>query len=391
MNIKENLSTGMHNVESKVVDMLSMNMDLKNLTRTSRILSPIFAVGVAIAAFGIKPEETAAQAIVRQYDQCGGPESPGLEMYKENEDILVSEVVLPDGRVIHINDWFSIDEDCPVKGVEPRPRDTIAPISEVAVIAESCVGPLQMKSLEGRPIINVSGLPNKVTSGLDLADHAEFKSTPGLPNNVLGEPGGFLANRLQIALDEQSGKEQKGALAKWDAKVKDGMAEYQRPGVNMFDLQTTSDFGVSINSDGKPEFNLTVKPHRIIRVDFEEGDIYLKSASGDRNIHIQACQSGDGNTKGHQTVIIRTSYGQEVSLKVVSPIPGTQVQVIGDQVKFPTAFESAESFMQGVNDRQLREEYPVYIVHGINMNEGSMISAESPAPGAAFREIGKNI
>ena len=82
MNIKENLSTGMHKVESKVVDILSMNMDLKTLTRTSRILSPVFAVGVAIATFGLKPEEAAAQEssnfdVVKDYwDVCGG--GPGL-------------------------------------------------------------------------------------------------------------------------------------------------------------------------------------------------------------------------------------------------------------------------------------------------------------------------
>lgn len=103
------------------------------------------------------------------------------------------------------------------------------------------------------------------------------------------------------------------------------------------------------------------------------------------------CQSGTGNNKGHQTLFVRSPYEQQMrlTLKKVT-VPGTQVQILGMQVKDSTAFASQEVALQGTWARQARQGYPEYYMHTYNMNDGSWGSAESPLPTVPLRTIKKN-
>lgn len=267
---------------------------------------------------------------------------------------------------------------------------------EQQVATESCsAGGLQIADLKGKGIVSVSGVPARVSGGLDLADHGIFTNGfPGLNGpdnplrNVLGEPGAFLADPDNIPTADR---------ASWDAKVKAGFAEYIRrsgPNVNFFDLQTNSDRGVSWNAEkGIYEFVLVLPKHVIVRIDAEEAKVLATSANGDRNIRFEMCQSGAtrGVDFGHQTLFIRTPYEQGSVIKLESPtIPGTQVQVFGMEVKDPTAFASAEAAFQGVRGRQARPDYPEYFMHTLNMNDLTLGSAESPSATAPFQAIKSN-
>lgn len=265
-----------------------------------------------------------------------------------------------------------------------------APQPEQPVTTGICGEGMQIADLRGKAILGVTGVPSKATGSFDLADHAPFRSVSGLEalKNVLGEPGAFLADPNNI-----SGADK----ASWDAKVVAGYAEYIRrsgPAINFFDLQSKNDYGVSFNqTTGLYEFNLALPPHVIVRIDAEEAKIFMASANGDRNIRFEMCQSGAtrGVDLGHQTLFIRSPYAQPSSLRLESPtIPGTQIQIFGMQVKNPTAFASAESFLQGVAARQGRADYPEYFVHALNMNDLTLGSSESPTPGASFQVVGKN-
>lgn len=267
----------------------------------------------------------------------------------------------------------------------------VTPAVQQPLATENCPGgSWQITDLKGKGVVSISGVPNRVTGNFDLADHGIFRSVSGLEalKNVLGEPGSFLADPNNIPAADK---------ASWDAKVNAGLAEYIRtggPNRNFFDLQSRTDYGVSLNPvTGLYEFNLSLPPHVILRIDAEEAKVFLASANGDRKIRLQMCQSGAtrGVDFGHQTLFIRTPYAQGVSLRLESPtIPGTQVQIYGLQVQSPSAFVSGEAFLQGVKVRQDRADYPRYLAHTLNMNDLTLGSVESPAPGAPFQVIEKN-
>ncbi len=348
----------------------------------SRVLSPVLGLLVGIASLG-RPADALAQTIIRQYDQCG--QTPGLMDWPANVDVFVTEYLLPNGFVGYRNDFFSADGDCSVEGILPTaPAQPV----EQATVSESCPGPLQIKDLRGKGIVSISGVPSQVTGNFDLANQGIFKSILPSLKNVLGDPGAFLADPSNIPAADR---------ASWDNKVKAGNAEYIRrsgPNVNFYDLQKNTDNGVSWNAEkGIYEFRLVLPKHVIVRIDAEEANVFMTSASGDRNVRFEMCQSGAnrGVDFGHQTLFVRTPYGQSSVLRIESPtIPGTQVQLFGMEVKDPTAFASAESFMQGVTVRQDRADYPRYFVHTLNMNDLTLASAESPAPRASFQELLKN-
>lgn len=279
-----------------------------------------------------------------------------------------------------------------------EPTKKVEPTATATAVEQTCPGEWQIKNSNGRAVVGVSGIPQQVTGNFDLANHGIFTSLlPGMAQganplqNVLGEPGAFLADRALIEKTEPQN------LGSWDSKVKAGYAEYIRtsgPDVNFFDLQNVTDRGVSLNPEtGKYELKLNLSKHLIVRVDAEEANILMKSANGDRNVRINLCQSGStpGDDFGHQTFFIRTPYEQGSTLVLENPtIPGTQVQILGMEVKDATAFASIESFLQGVEQRQARPDYPGYYAGTFNINDKTLGYTESLRPKAPFKTLKKN-
>ncbi len=288
----------------------------------------------------------------------------------------------------------------PRKDGTPVAAITARPAATVEATAESCPkGTWKVQDLRGKDIMGVTGMPTKVTKGLDLADHGIFENNltglkgPKNPTrNVLeaDKAGAFLADPSKLTATDK---------VKWDAWVAAGDAEYiRREGKNrnFYEFQDPSDPALAQDAEGRPQFELTVPKHTIIRIDMEEiEEILLRSKNGDRNIGLQFCQSGAiaGEDFGHQTVFIRAPYEQEMKLTMRGmTVPGTEVQIFGMEVRAgsPTAFASTGAFLQGVKVRQEREAYPRYFVHTVNMNDLSIGSAESPKPNTPFQALKAN-
>lgn len=361
---------------------------------------PLVTLLAAAAGFGCGNANTQQNEQQKQIDALSTavkgltPPTPGPTLGPRAEGIVTSTVTAPvTPKATEVAGGAEIAGSACVSGTI-KPKETAT-----ANVESSCPkGEWQVIDLRGKAIVGVSGVPSRVTGSFDLADHAIFKSNlPGTESgsnplqNVLGEPGAFLADRDLIAKTEPQN------LASWDAKVKAGHAEYIRtsgPNINFYDLQSNADRGVSWNAEkGVYEFRLNLPKHVIVRIDAEEAKVLMTSASGDRKVRIDMCQSGAtrGVDFGHQTLFARSPYEQGMLLVIESPtIPGTQVQILGLEVKDPTAFASMESFLQGVEPRQARPDYPEYFVHTFNMNDLTWGSAESPTPKAPFKVLKNN-
>ncbi|MFA5932474.1 MAG: hypothetical protein WCV81_05475 [Microgenomates group bacterium] len=297
--------------------------------------------------------------------------------------------------------------------VTPRPTEPVATATAIATVKkadstptptatqEACPqGEWKVIDLNGKPILGLFGVPTRVTGGVDLANHEPFTSSLkdlgqdiNPLQNVLADPGSMLIDRDLIKKTESE-----EALKDWDQRVADGKAEYiwgdTKGGhkVNFYDFQSKDDPRLTLNKEtGDVEFRLVLPKHVLVRIDAEEADISLKSK--ERNIRMILCQSGAnrGVDFGHQTVFIRTSYEDEVTMILKNPtVPGTQVQIFGQEVKSATAFASIKAFLQGVEVKQARPDYPRYFVHTLNMNDYSFGSAESPKPNVSFKGLVSN-
>ena len=262
------------------------------------------------------------------------------------------------------------------------------------VHGEEFRGKLGIVDLRGAVVVSAPGIPLRVTGDFDLADHPPFRNgwplEPGHPNplqNVLGEPGGFLADRDLIANNEPQN------LVAWNEKVDRREAEYivrGGPDANFFSLETRSDFGQSINAQGHWEFNMPLPKHVIVRVDAEEGWLRVRSASRDVLIDLYQASLVPG-LQAHHSLFIRTPYEEESLFTADMPtVPGTQVQILGRRVARHIAFASQEAALQGSWQRQGRPAYPRIFYHTANVNDLTFGSVESPASGHLYHHLGDN-
>ncbi len=257
---------------------------------------------------------------------------------------------------------------------------------------------LTITDLRGKIVVSAPNVPSKVSGSFDLADHPPFRNggflEAGHPNplqNVLADPGAFLVDLDKVVRDEP------GNLPVWKAKIARGEAEAsikpgEGPDVNFYDFQSPGGPGWSMK-DGHWQFDLALPKHVIIRIDAEEGWVRLRSGGKDpKDLLVDLYQAGakDGE-RAHHTLFIRTPYEDECRLTLEMPtVPGTQLQIFGMQVTYPTAFASQEAFLQGVAVRQASPAVPRYLVHGLNANDLTFGSAESPGPGKPFQHLRNN-
>lgn len=309
----------------------------------------------------------------------------------EQERREYSEIGLIVVRDSALNSVFDLIGGSIDRGIrsEPQGCGTVpsesAPSVPSAPAIAACTGALQITDVRGVPVMGVDGgVKSHITGSFDLADHFPFISNlPGLSGtgnplrNVLGDPGALLADRDLVARTEP------GNLGFWDSQVAAGMAEYLQRGVNFFELQTP-----------QPELRLSLPKHVIVRIDAEEANVSMISASGDRNVRLNLCQAGttdNGFPRAHQTLFIRSPYEQASTLVISNPTaPGTEVQIFGMNVKNPTAFASANAFLQGVQVRQANPDVSRYLVETFNINDMTLGAADSEGPGLPFQAIEKN-
>ncbi len=215
--------------------------------------------------------------------------------------------------------------------------------------------PLEITGANGRVIGRMYDVLQRAVSGLDLADHAPFRSTIEAAMNVLAEPGAIMAD-----ID-------------------------RRPGDNFFNLDNLTAPRLSRTESGLILFTLDNAPaHRILRVDAEE--MCVRIISGKRDILIDIGQYAPGpGGQAHETLFVRLPYFDQSRIILSRPtIPGTQVQILGVA---DTAFASEGGFLQGVPARQARPNYPNYLLFTVNSNDRSAGASQSSGAGQSFVKL----
>lgn len=173
--------------------------DSRRFMRAAGVLSPVLAVGMALAGLGLRPSDAFAQEgleivkEVKSYDQCGG--TVGLEGENPNADFFVTLALWSDGLYRYSHVLFDENGCAPRFVVAPA---FVAPVPVAA--AADCVRmevPLGTASGNGATVNEVT-VDREVIAHGDLEINGEFRADNSSATGLIQRVHASLSNPARI-------------------------------------------------------------------------------------------------------------------------------------------------------------------------------------------------